>query len=111
MGSDVKRWDYVSGARRKTAVFEQCGDGRWVRYEDYRALEAERDRLREALQHVYDYTEKGHDIRIIRLHEVARRALTNGGGDSCDHACGPSDYHEGGKCDKNGCYTKGGGDE
>ena len=23
---------------------------------------------------------------------------------SCDHACSPSDYYPGGKCDKMGCY-------
>lgn len=25
---------------------------------------------------------------------------------SCNKACSPSDYYEGGKCDKNGCYKK-----
>lgn len=23
---------------------------------------------------------------------------------SCDHACSPSDYYKGGKCDRMGCY-------
>lgn len=26
--------------------------------------------------------------------------------ESCDHACSPSDYTEGEKCDKMGCYEK-----
>lgn len=24
---------------------------------------------------------------------------------SCDHACSPSDFYKGGKCDKMGCYN------
>ena len=33
---------------------------------------------------------------VGRIEQLARK--------SCDHACGPSDYYKGGKCDKMGCY-------
>jgi len=32
------------------------------------------------------------------IHNVSKR--------SCDKPCSPSDWYEGGKCDKNGCYHK-----
>jgi len=35
---------------------------------------------------------------ILRLFSVINR--------SCHKSCSPSDWYEGGKCDKNGCYHK-----
>jgi (p)ppGpp synthase/HD superfamily hydrolase len=37
-----------------------------------------------------------------RLHALATRLVKKA--NYCDKSCGPSDFCEGGKCDKNGCY-------
>jgi hypothetical protein len=40
---------------------------------------------------------------ILRLFSVVGRS-EHLARKSCDHACSPSDYYKGGKCDKMGCY-------
>jgi len=48
-------------------------------------------------EYVHNERSKLHlDAVVGRSEQLARK--------SCDHACSPSDYYKGGKCDKMGCY-------
>lgn len=44
----------------------------------------------------------GHPGRYAKYYLEKEETQTG----SCDKSCGPSDFCEGGKCDKNGCYHK-----
>lgn len=49
-----------------------------------------------------EYTEEEWDQEMRLLYQKGR--LINRY--SCPISCGPGDWREGGKCDKNGCYEK-----
>jgi len=49
----------------------------------------------EGVKWMRDQALRIHDV-VGQSEQLARK--------SCHHACGPSDYYKGGKCDKMGCY-------
>lgn len=65
---------YVNGAHVR---IEPDPNGKYVSYEDYAALEAERDALREALEYVRDWAKT---TSPELLSNIAEKALANGGG-------------------------------
>lgn len=42
-------------------------------------------------------------MQALRIHGVVGQSEQSAR-KSCHHACSPSDYYKGGKCDKMGCY-------
>ena len=72
------------------------------------SLNDDKDLIEEFKQRAIDlYSEFVFDkVSAIYGFEIAIIEAALQPGQGCDKACGPSDYYEGGYCDKNGCYQQ-----
>lgn len=96
-----------SGLEKKTLAHWQSIRNKQateVKLADYLRLPCEIDVA--LARHIVERGECFFQGEMVTPCEMGERQIKQLEKPSCQHACSPSDFYEGGKCDRMGCYKK-----